>query len=106
MANFYGNDADNLSNGDVGGAFVNYYGGDGNDQLAGSGTGGTLDNAIYGGQGNDILSGSQLTGSTGNGTTVPYANYQFLTPSGNDYLDGGAGRDGIFGADGNDTIYG
>ena len=47
MANFYGTDRDDgitLSD------FVNYFGGDGNDLLAGNAT----PNQIYGGPGNDV----------------------------------------------------
>ena len=45
MANFYGDDGDNLQ----GAGSVNYYGGDGNDLLSG----GPDPNQLYGGQGND-----------------------------------------------------
>jgi hypothetical protein len=40
MANFYGNDADNLA---IAGGLVNFYGGDGNDALFGDGNANELD---------------------------------------------------------------
>ena len=61
MANFYGTDIDDAA---VGGAFVNYYGGDGNDFLNGNAN----PNELYGGQGNDHLAGGVWTTFTGNGT--------------------------------------
>jgi Ca2+-binding RTX toxin-like protein len=98
MANYYGNDADNIEDG----VFVNFYGGDGNDVLLGT----NVPNQIYGGQGNDLLGGSVNQAADGFGTLdEPFFPTDFL-PSGNDYLEGGSGLDGLFGADGDDIIYG
>lgn len=62
------------------------YGGNGNDYIEA----GASSNAdyIYGGQGNDIVRQNPLG------------------PGGNDYIDGGQGRDSLHGEGGNDTIYG
>jgi Ca2+-binding RTX toxin-like protein len=100
MANFYGDDTDEFPFVDA----TNYYGGDGNDILEG---GDGSANQIYGGQGNDFLSGSRAQTQIGDGTADnPFFVTGFVTPSGDDYLEGGAGRDMIFGVDGNDTIFG
>jgi Ca2+-binding RTX toxin-like protein len=98
MANFYGNDLDNLA----AGGFSNYYGGDGRDIMLGDAN----PNENYGGQGNDFLGGSIYTGLTGDGSQAnPYKPSGFPA-SGNDYLEGGTGDDAAYGADGNDVIYG
>jgi len=98
MANYYGNDLDNLR---FGGS-TDYYGGDGNDFM----TGDAGANQLYGGEGNDILAGSDLVIYTGTGSAAaPFALTSFR-PSGDDYIEGGAGRDVLYGADGNDSIFG
>jgi serralysin len=99
MANFYGTDIDDATNGTN---FVNLYGGDGRDFL--TGTAGP--NEIYGGQGNDALLGADFLTVLGTATLAdPFRGFTF-GPTGNDYLEGGAGDDIAYGADGNDTIYG
>jgi Ca2+-binding RTX toxin-like protein len=76
---------------------VHYYGGDGNDTL-----GGNVDaNQIYGGQGNDIVLGGTFIETGIDPIIVDTAG-----PSGDDNIEGGAGRDWGEGFDGNDTIYG
>ena len=103
MANFYGDDVDNFSNA---GGFTDYYGGGGHDILGSS----AIANAIYGGEGNDVLYGATLFSlGTGMGTVVgdPLRNpVPAAGASGDDYLEGGRGRDGAWGFDGNDTILG
>jgi Ca2+-binding RTX toxin-like protein len=84
----------------------NIDGAGGNDFIEGS----TADNILTGGDGNDVVAGSQYLTFTGNGNPTgaagdePYDLTSFVTPSGNDTLNGGAGIDSLFGADGNDII--
>ena len=105
MANFYANtDADS---GQIGGAFVNYYGGNGNDIL--KGTAGA--NSLYGGEGNDIITGGDAsvinTHFTGAGTANdPYKFTDTPPASGDDVMEGGSGTDGLYGFDGDDVISG
>ena len=98
MANFYGDESDNVCRGS---AFDTLYGGNGNDFLVGVATA----NEIYGGQGNDVLLGTTYLTFPPVGGTGPFGDPTF-GPSGNDYLEGGTGDDIGYGADGDDTIYG
>jgi Ca2+-binding RTX toxin-like protein len=100
MASVYGDDNDNTSNS---GLFNLYYGGGGDDLMAGS----TASDEIYGGEGNDTLFGAPYNAPpTGAGTL---ADPKVLVPasdSGDDLLEGGSGADAIYGLDGDDRIYG
>jgi serralysin len=78
------------------GATAHFDGGDGNDFLMGEQVG----DSLYGGNDDDLLAGVVPL------TLVSQAELTSATPSGNDYLEGGAGTDGCYGFDGNDTIYG
>jgi Ca2+-binding RTX toxin-like protein len=71
-------------------------GGDGDDFLDGGGG----DDTLMAGEGNDILFGGLDVYSTA------CAGFFCYTPSGNDYLDGGAGNDYLLGAGGNNTLIG
>lgn len=70
-------------------------GGYGDDKMFGLGGSDTID----GGDGNDVLQGDRLDYATG-------FSYAINTSSGNDYLDGGAGDDRLFGDGGSDTLIG
>ena len=70
--------------------FVKYYGGNGNDFLAGTNS----DNALYGEEGNDVLIGASAFGGEGERDCWVRAAVDVRSPreSGNDYLDGGSGN--------------
>jgi hypothetical protein len=92
MANFFGNDGPNATNGGIG--VINYYGLDGADLLAGN----ELPNEIFGMGGNDMLVGGRIFSNlpvAGAGTPDdPFRFYQdtFFT-SGSDVIEGGSGSD-------------
>ena len=70
-----------------------FWGGSGNDRIAGYGGNDTL----YGGAGNDVLLGGNAKGMSGN--DVLYGG------SGDDHLEGGWGRDVYYGGPGNDHVH-
>ena len=98
MANFYGDDIDDLQLG----GFVDYYGGTGADSLEGN----EVTNQIYGGAGNCSAHRRCLVYDYGNGTVGTPWFYTGFYPSGDDYIEGGSGDDTIYGGDGNDALYG
>jgi Ca2+-binding RTX toxin-like protein len=102
MAGYYGTDIDNLQ---IGGAFTEYYGGNGNDYLIGN-TG--QNNDFFGGYGNDILL-AEAPGSAFTGTGT-FANPYVLTYVGatslDNYLYGDEDSDIMYGFAGNDVFYG
>ena len=97
---------DNLGSDKAGAVYIE--GGDGNDNAS-------VTNAMsmgiltaYGGEGNDLLLGGdlgadQLFGDTGDDWLSAG---DAVLDVGADYLDGGEGRDAVFGYGGNDTLYG
>jgi len=94
------------------------FGGAGDDLLDGGldadelqGEGG--DDILYGGDGNDLLFGDSSVNALANdaqvipgdfGTYTYYQRQRRVGPDGNDYLDGGAGDDKLWGGAGNDHL--
>jgi Ca2+-binding RTX toxin-like protein len=72
------------------GAYGNQYGGDGNDLVIGANTANV--DTLIGGEGEDEIWGDDYN--------------EAATAVGPDVIDGGGGRDALFGFYGNDTIYG
>jgi Ca2+-binding RTX toxin-like protein len=99
---YYGGDGDQSQSG---GAFTEFYGGNGADYLIGN-TGASND--FFGGYGNDVLL-AETTGGvfTGTGTLAnPFVVTAVGATSGANYMYGDVDSDVIYGYAGNDTLYG
>lgn len=89
------------------------YGGDGNDTIFGDTSAAGIDR-LFGGNGDDlIMGGMPLNAYTTFSVPIVAPVVMALVDqptqaqtSGDDYIDGGPGRDALYGFDGNDVIYG